>query len=75
MERAGLTVPVLITGTFDSPKFRPDLEGMLKKGLTEGIPETDELQKLLPGKSGDKSESKTLEETVKGLLKGFKLGN
>lgn len=74
MERAGLTVPVLITGTFDSPKFRPDLEGMLKKGLTEGIPETDELQKLLPGKSGEKGESKTLEETVKGFLKGFKLG-
>ncbi|MFH1292800.1 MAG: AsmA family protein, partial [Pseudomonadota bacterium] len=74
VERAGITVPVLITGTFDSPKFRPDLEGMLKKGLTEGIPKSDELQKLLPGKSGDKGESKTLEETAKGLLKGFKLG-
>ena len=74
MERAGLTVPVLITGTFDSPKFRPDLEGMLKEGLTEGIPKTDELQKLLPGKSGDKSKSKTLEDAAKGLLKGFKLG-
>ncbi len=75
MERGGLTVPVLITGTFDSPKFRPDLEGMLKQGLTEGIPDTNELQKLLPGKSGDKGESKTLEDTAKGLLKGFKLGN
>jgi len=75
MEQSGLTVPVLITGTFDSPKFRPDLEGMLKQGLTEGIPDTNELQKLLPGKSGDKSESKTLEDTAKGLLKGFKLGN
>ena len=75
MERTGLTVPVLITGTFDSPKFRPDLEGMLKQGLTEGIPDTNELQKLLPGKSGDKGESKTLEETAKGLLKGFKLGD
>jgi hypothetical protein len=47
---------------------------MLKKGLTEGIPKTDELKKLLPGKSGDKGESKTLEDTAKGLLKGFKLG-
>ena len=75
MERAGLTVPILITGTFDSPKFRPDLEGMLKQGLTEGIPDTNELQKLLPGKSGDKGEAKTLEDTAKGLLKGFKLGN
>ena len=74
MERAGLTVPVLITGTFDSPKFRPDLKGMLKKGLKEGIPKTDELKKLLPGKSGKKGESKTLEESAKGLLKGFKLG-
>jgi AsmA protein len=74
MDRAGLTVPVLITGTFDSPKFRPDLEGMLKTGIKEGIPKTDDLQKLLPGKSGDKSKSKTLEDTAKGLLKGFKLG-
>jgi len=47
---------------------------MLKKGLTEGIPKTDELQKLLPGKSREKGESKTLEETARGLLKGFKLG-
>jgi len=75
MDRAGLTVPVLITGTFNSPKFRPDLEGMLKTGIKEGIPKTDDLKKLLPGKSGDKSESKTLEDTAKGLLKDFKLGN
>ena len=75
MERAGLTVPVLISGTFDSPKFRPDLEGMLKQGLTEGIPKAEELQKLLPGKSGEKGGSKMLEDTAKGLLKGFKLGN
>jgi hypothetical protein len=48
---------------------------MFKKGLKEGIPKTDELKKLLPGKRGEKGESKTLEDTAKGLLKGFKLGN
>ena len=74
MDRAGVMVPVLITGRFDSPKFRPDLEGMIKTGLKEGIPKTDELQKLLPGKSGKKGGSKTLEDTAKGLLKGLKLG-
>jgi AsmA protein len=74
MDRAGFMVPVLITGRFDSPKFRPDLEGMIKTGLKEGIPKTDELQKLLPGKSGKKGGSKTLEDTAKGLLKGLKLG-
>jgi AsmA protein len=75
-ERAGLMVPVLVTGTFSAPKFRPDLKGMLDKGLKEGIPTPDELKKLLPlpGQSKEKGESTTLEEKAKGLLKGLPFG-
>lgn len=75
MDRAGISVPVLITGTFQSPQFRPDLEAMLKQRLKEGIPSGEDLKKLLPGKigeKGDKGESETPEEKVKGLLKGLK---
>ena len=75
MERSGLMVPVLVTGSFSDPKFRPDLKGMLKKGLKEGIPKPDELKKLLPGQSTEKGGTETLKEKAEGLLKGLPFGN
>ena len=76
-ERSGIMVPVLVTGTFASPKFRPDLKGMLK-GLTEGISKPADLKKLLPGQGVEETGSKPLEEKVgekvKGLLKSLPFG-
>jgi len=72
-ERSGIMVPVLVTGTFASPKFRPDLKGMLK-GLTEGISKPSDLKKLLPGQGVEETGSKPLEEKVKGLLKSLPFG-
>ncbi|MES0349327.1 MAG: AsmA family protein, partial [Desulfobacteria bacterium] len=74
MQHSGLMVPVLVTGTFSSPKFRPDLKGMLKKGLEEGLPQPSELKKILPGESMEEGESKPLEEQAKDLLKGLPFG-
>jgi AsmA protein len=74
MERSGLMVPVLVTGSFSDPKFRPDLKGMLKKGIKEGIPKPDDLKKLIPGQGTEKGESETLKEKAKGLLKGLPFG-
>jgi hypothetical protein len=62
---------VLVTGTFSSPKFAPDLAGMLKQTLEGGIPDPSELQKMLPGQSLGDGASKSTEDTVKDLLKGF----
>jgi len=73
-ERSGVTVPVLVTGTFSSPKFRPDLKGMLTKGLQEGIPKPSELKKILPGQGTESGELKSLEEKGKDLLKGLPFG-
>jgi len=73
-ERSGVTVPVLVTGTFSSPKFRPDLKGMLTKGLEEGIPKPSELKKLLPGQGAESGDLKSLEEKGKDLLKGLPFG-
>jgi AsmA protein len=70
-ERSGVTVPVLVTGTFSSPTFRPDLKGMLTKGLQEGIPKPSELKKILPGQGTESGELKSLEEKGKDLLKGL----
>jgi AsmA protein len=74
MDRSGLKVSVLVTGTFSAPKFRPDLKGMLQDGLEGEIPKSDELKKLLPGGSDKKGDSKSLEETGKSLLKGLPFG-
>ncbi|CAB1077588.1 hypothetical protein D1AOALGA4SA_5374 [Olavius algarvensis Delta 1 endosymbiont] len=68
-ERSGLIVPILVSGTFASPKFRPDLSAAAKQNIEKQIFESKEAQKLL-----EKEELKPLEKNAKGLLKGI-LGN
>lgn len=66
--RTGVTVPVLVTGTFSSPKFSPDYEGILKQEIEKHAPE---LQKSLLGGDSEKDDSKPMEKTLKELFKGF----
>lgn len=63
--RSGIMVPVVVTGNFSSPKFRPDLKDVAKQQLQEKVLESDEAKKLL-----EKEELKPLKEKSKGLLKG-----
>lgn len=74
MAHSGVMVPVLVTGSFSSPRFRPDLKGMLKKGLEEGLPQPSELKKLLPSEGTKEGASEALEEKAKDLMKGLPLG-
>jgi AsmA protein len=67
-DRSGIMVPVLVAGSFSSPKFRPDLEGMLKKEIEKSLPD---LQNKLLGTDSQKEKSKSVEEEIKGILKGF----
>ncbi len=63
--RSGITVPVLVKGTFSAPSFQPDLKGMLEKGLQEGT---------LPGMKSPLKAPEGLrktEETIKGIFKGL----
>jgi hypothetical protein len=62
-------VPVLVSGTFSEPKFRPDLSAATKQRIEKEIFESKEVQKVL-----EKEELKPLEKKAKGLLKGI-LGN
>jgi AsmA protein len=64
--RSGIMVPVVVTGNFSSPKFRPDLKDVAKQQLKEKVLESDEAKKLL-----EKEELKPLKEQSKGLLKGL----
>lgn len=73
-QRSGIMVPVLVTGSFTSPKFRPDLKGMLKQKLEGKLPQPSELKKLLPGQTGGKEGSKGLEKKAKDLLKSLPFG-
>jgi AsmA protein len=68
-DRSGLMVPVLISGTFDSPSFRPDLSAAAKQKIEKQVFESKEAQKLL-----EKKELKPFEKDAKKALKGI-LGN
>ena len=70
-QRSGLMVPVLITGSFSSPKIRPDLKAM----IGGGIPSTEGLKQIL-GTKGDQKEKvesvkKDIKKQIKGLLPGL----
>jgi len=65
-QRSGIMVPVLVTGNFSSPKFRPDIESIAKQQFQEKVLESNEVKKIL-----EKEELKPFQETTKGLLKGI----
>ena len=72
--QSGLSVPVLVTGTFSSPKFRPDLEGMIKKGLTEDLSGATGLDEILPGGDKKKDDSTSVEKKTRDFIKGLPFG-
>ncbi len=67
--RSGITVPVLVSGTFASPKFAPDLKGLLKQGLEGKLPAPSDIKETL--QKGLEGEAKSLEEGAKDLMKGL----
>jgi AsmA protein len=68
-KRSGIMVPILVSGTFSEPKFRPDLSAATKQRIEKEIFESKEVKKVL-----EKEELKPLEQKAKGVLKGI-LGN
>jgi AsmA protein len=84
VQRSGIMVPVMVSGSFASPQFRPDLKGMLQQQLGQPLPDKETLQKMVPSKETVKEDIRKMipsqevtkekfQEGVKGLLKG--LGN
>ncbi|MGW8304092.1 MAG: AsmA family protein, partial [Desulfobacterales bacterium] len=49
-DRTGLMVPVLVTGTFAKPQFRPDLAGVAQKQLQDALQGTEKPEELLDKK-------------------------
>lgn len=65
-DRSGLLIPLLVTGTWNDPKVRPDLKGMVKDQLSD----PNKIKELIDGKSAT-GEPVSTEDKAKGLLKGF----
>ena len=72
MSRSGLAVPVLVTGTFSSPRFSPDYEAIMKKTLEKDLPA--ELDKMMQDRSEEEDESTDLEKKARDFIKGLGLG-
>ncbi|MGD9190450.1 MAG: AsmA family protein, partial [Desulfobacterales bacterium] len=66
LQRSGLLVPVLVTGTYASPQFRPDLSAATKQQIEKKVFESKEAKKIL-----EKEELKPLEKPMKDALKGI----
>jgi AsmA protein len=62
-ERAGIGVPIIVSGTFDRPNFRPDLEAMAKSKLD---------QVLGPSEKGSTPVKEKASDFIKGILPGKK---
>lgn len=69
-ERSGIMIPVLVTGTFSSPSFAPDLKAMLEQGIKDKL-KPEDIRDLLKGGGEDK---KTPQDKAKELLKGLPFG-
>ncbi len=68
-DRSGLTVPVLVTGTFSSPKVQPDIKGMLQGGMKL---DPESLKKgLLGGEAKDAPQENTMQPDVKQQIKSL----
>jgi len=66
MKRSEVKVPVLVSGTFSSPKFRPDLKAIAKDQLKKEVFESKEFKKVFK-----KKKYAPYEDAAKSLLKGL----
>ncbi|MBT8366413.1 MAG: AsmA family protein, partial [Deltaproteobacteria bacterium] len=62
--RTGVLVPIIVSGTFVAPKFRPDIKRIITQQIDKGILESEPAKKIL-----EKDEVKKFEEPAKRLLK------
>ena len=65
-DRSGVMVPILVTGTFSEPKFRPDLKSIAESQIKGKVMESEEVKKIL-----EKKEIKPYEDQAKGLLNKY----
>jgi AsmA protein len=62
--RAGILVPIIVSGTFSAPKFRPDIKRIIRQQVDKGVLDSEPAKKIF-----EKKEMKKFEEPAKQLLK------
>lgn len=74
-QRSGIMVPVIISGSFSAPRFKPDLEALLGQQLGKDLPDKEALKKALSEeelkKALEKEAEKALEKGVQDLFKSL----
>ncbi len=70
-KRSGITVPILVSGNFDSPKFRPDYKGLLKSNFGKYIPKKNDLEKMIKGKGSSSVTIKSIKKDAGGFINNF----
>ncbi len=65
-QRSGIMVPVLVSGTFSAPRFRPDLSAAAKQRIEKEVFESKEVKKIFK-----KKELQPFEKDAKSVLKGL----
>ncbi len=74
-KKTSTLVPVMVTGTFSSPKFQPDLEGVVKQTIEKKITDLfDQRRKEKGGNVAEDAKPDALEESVKGIFKQLPFG-
>lgn len=79
-QRSGVTVPVLVKGTFQKPRFEPDLKGLLSQPLPGKDKISKDIEQTKKSVSQDLEENKKkvtedLEKKAQEMLKGLPFGN
>jgi AsmA protein len=69
-DRSGIMVPLLITGSFSSPKIRPDMAGI----LGSDIPDAEKIKEMIDTKKLPATDTKSIEEQGKKVLKNLMPG-
>lgn len=72
-ERSGIMIPVLVTGSFSSPRFAPDLKGVVETQIKDVLKTPDRIKDMFEGEEGEEEESPQSEpgEAIKGIIKGI----
>jgi AsmA protein len=63
--RLGILIPIHVSGSFTSPKFRPDTKGVVKQRLEK------QMEEMLQGK---KRETPPYDDKIKNFMKKLPLG-
>ncbi len=71
-QRSGIMVPVLVSGSFEAPRFTPDLKALVEQQFDQALPDKQVLEKILPTKEGADEQ---LQKGVKEVLKKLPFGN